>query len=285
MHYKHYHIIIVEATKKLDGAKHNMITQIKEIIDKAERNSLNYHDLALYTIVNFYNSSTDELCSNVPYKDLPINNLIRFETTLDYYRYACGLDTLNSYIDLIGNCKENSAIVSFYVIGSGIDNSGVSINTMYKRIELLKSNNWQFNFYAVYANNLVKRDDLGMFCMGMFFQCMKYFKSSNTTKQKKEESPSSQIEVAESKPKLILDIPIDQADKYWWITQLKNIHNRLTWNKTEIDHLLTKEDQYEAEKTVSQGSKGYFSYIRDKYFYNGKVVQIKPLPWSELFEI
>lgn len=283
----HHHIIIVETTKHLECAKDAILGKINEFVDDAERKSVKMNEQSLFTIVTFNNSSSEELCSDVSYKDLSINRLIHFDKNDSYYRHACGLKTLKTYIENIEKKTSENARISFYVISNGIDNSCVDVEKLDKKIEWLQSRGWLFSFYSIEADNLIKChcDDLGMFLRGYALQLFSFrmHKSHKSGVQYTQTTPTNKVVTEANISKPHVETPIDKNDKFCWIEQLKNIQSRIIWQGTEVTHYLTGDDHFELENVVSEGSGRCFSYIRDQI--RGNIIQEKPLPWNTLREI
>lgn len=292
----HYHIIILEAMQHLSGAATNIQTLVKQIVDTAAYEAKDSDVQALYSIINFYDSTFCVLCDNTTFQDVPVKHPILFKKNIAYYRLGCGLKTLKTYMDLMEQNVGINALVSFYVISDGFDNIGININEMYDRIIKLESSSWSFSFYRVDRINFsIQKEDSWMMLIPINhgFRIERFLQKKvgigdpqNVHNQEGETNatPSLTIE-RESKPaKTVIDI----KDKHRWITELNNIHNRFKWEKDSVNKeikYLTIEDQAEAKRVVDTGTDGSFSYIKSIYFYIGTIVQQKPLNWSVLYDI
>src|SRR5574344_334569 len=292
----HYHIIILEAMQHLSEAATNIQPLVKQIVDTSAYKAKDSDDQALYSIINFYDSTFYALCDNAAFQDVPVKHPILFEKDIAYYRIGCGLKTLKTYMDLMEQSVGINTPVSFYVISDGFDNIGINIDEMYHRMVKLESRPWNFSFYRVDRVNFsIQKEDSWMMLLPMNhglhlarFLLKKVGTGGTQNSHNQEEeinaTPSLTIE-RESKPAEIL---IDINDKHGWIIKLINIHNRFQWEKDSVNKertYLTIEDQAEAERVVDTGTDGSFSYIKDIYFYPGTIVQQKPLNWSVLYDI
>lgn len=295
MHNLHYHIIIVEAMGHLSGAATNMQKIVKQIVDDTEHKAKDSDVQALYSIVNFYNSTFCALCDNVTFQDVPAKHPIQFEKDIAYYRLGCGLNTLKTYMDLMEQNVGINTPVFFYVISDGFDNVGINIKEMYHRMVKLESSPWSFSFYRVDRVNFsIHKEDSWMMLLPMnhglqmakfLLKKVDFGGTQNGHNQEKVHATDSHTIKRESES---AETIIDINDKHSWITILENIHKRFKWPEKSVNkeiRYLTLKDQEEAEKVVNTGTDGSFSYIKDRSFYTGIIVQDKPLNWSVLYDI